>query len=103
MQILNEIQNLRSMAGEGSEVRGEREQKRLREACQQFEGLMLGILLKESLRDNLGGENEDSAAGLEQFRDFCVEQVATSVAESEASLGIADQLYEQLSGSGVSR
>lgn len=74
----------------------------LREACQQFEGLLLGILLKESLSDTLSEGGEDGSAGFGQFRDFCMEQVATSMAES-SSMGIADQLYEQLSMQGAGR
>ncbi len=78
------------------------ESRRLREACRQFEGLLLGIILKESLRDTFKDPEEDAGVGMEQFRDFCVEQVANSMAES-ASLGIADQLYEQFSQQGVSQ
>ena len=75
---------------------------RLRDAAQQFEGMLLGIMLKEALRDNLSGSDGDSAAGFDQFREFCVEQVAHSLSGS-ASMGIADQLYEQMSQQGSSK
>ena len=78
------------------------ENPRLREACQQFEGLLMGIMLKESLGATGGESGEDSASGFDQFRDFCVEQVASTLAES-SSMGISDQLYEQLIQQGVSR
>jgi Rod binding domain-containing protein len=77
------------------------EDPKLRHAATQFEGLLLGIMLKESLRENLY-EGEKESAGFDQFRDFCVEQVATTMAES-SSMGIADQLYEQLSVQGAGR
>lgn len=81
-----------------------KEDPHLREACEQFEGLLLGILLKESLATQPAaeGDEESGAGGFDQFREFCVEQVATSLAGS-ASMGIADQLYEQMSQQGVSR
>ena len=72
---------------------------RLKDACGQFEGMLLGILLKESLSGEGAGAGEDSAAGFDQFREFCAEQVATSLSET-ASMGIADQLYQQMSMEG---
>lgn len=83
-------------------VAGRGEDPRLREACQQFEGLLLGILLKESLRENLSEAAGDSASGFDQFKEFCVEQVASSLAET-SPIGIADQLYEQMLTPGVVR
>ena len=80
----------------------DRESAQLREACQQFEGFLLGILLKESMRETLSEGVGDSATGFDQFREFCLEQVADSMAES-SSLGIADQLYEQFTQFGVGR
>ncbi len=67
----------------------------LRAACQQFEGLLVGMILKESLRVSFSEPDEDTATGLDGFRDFCIEQVASSLAET-SSLGIADQLLEQV-------
>ena len=76
-----------------------KEALRMRDACEQFEGLLLGIMLKEALRQDSTDTAGDAAAGFDQFREFCVEQVATSVAKS-SSTGIADQLYEQMSQQG---
>lgn len=69
--------------------------RRLREASQQFEGMLLGIMMKEALRDTLTETSEGAGAGLNSFKEFCIEQVANSMAES-SSLGIADQLYADL-------
>ncbi|HAS83908.1 MAG TPA: hypothetical protein DCS43_14835 [Verrucomicrobia bacterium] len=65
----------------------------LRDACAQFEGLLLGMILKDGLSNPLGegGEGDDEGgSGMDGFRDFCIEQVATTLSTS-ASLGLADQ------------
>lgn len=99
---LNRIDHRDAIFPERSVSKAEKkEDLRLRDAAQQFEGLLLGIMLKESLRENLSEPEGDSAAGFDQFREFCVEQVASSLSES-ASMGIADQLYEQMSQQGIS-
>ena len=72
----------------------------LRHACQQFEGLLVGIMLKEALRQEPTDALDESATSFEPFREFCVEQVATSLSES-AALGIGDQLYEQMRPQGI--
>lgn len=74
----------------------------LREACEQFEGLLLGMVLKESFRDVFAGSKEAGLAGMDMFKDYCYEQVAATLAE-EGSLGIADQLVDQLENPPVRR
>lgn len=76
-----------------------KEEMRMREACEQFEGLLLGIMLKEAMSQEATDTAGDAAAGFDQFREFCMEQVATSISKS-SSTGIADQLYEQMSQQG---
>jgi Rod binding domain-containing protein len=71
------------------------ESRRLREACQKFEGMLLGIMMKEALRETLSEPVGDAAPGMDSFRDFCIEQVAHTMAET-SSLGISDQLYAEL-------
>ncbi len=97
---LNRIDHREPIAAERSWSQAEKkEDASLREAAQQFEGLLLGIMLKESLNTKGAEPEEDSAAGFDQFCEFCVEQVASSLSGS-ASMGIADQLYEQMSQQG---
>ena len=76
-------------AGQGSPVSME-------EACRQFEGLLMGMVLKDSLRDVF---SESSEGGMQVFKEHCVEQVAATLAET-GSLGIADALLEQFEGVG---
>ena len=98
---LNGIDQREPISSERSWSKAERqEDARLHEAAQQFEGLLLGIMLKESLGNNsVSAPDEDAATGFDQFREFCVEQVASSLSSS-ASMGIADQLYEQMKQQG---
>lgn len=73
---------------------------RLREACEKFEGMLLGIMMKEAMRrapDESGG---GAAGGMDSFREFCVEQVANTMAET-SSLGLADQLVADLGMGGA--
>lgn len=69
----------------------------LRRACEQFEGLLMGMILKESLRDIGLGTDSDAAGGMELLRDLCVEKMASSLAET-SPVGLADQLVEDLGG-----
>jgi Rod binding domain-containing protein len=99
------LNSLDPMAAAGLHARrspADMENRQLKEAAQQFEGMLIGIMLKEAMRENLSEKAGDSAAGFDQFRDFCLEQVSTSMAET-STLGIADQIYEQLSQSGARR
>jgi len=67
----------------------------LKEACKEFEGVLLGIILKDALKTQ--APDEDTATGEEIFREYAAEQTARDLGQKEA-LGIAQLLYEQLSG-----
>ena len=99
-----DIQSLDLLATRGysndAESVAHREELRLKEACQQFEGMLLGMVLKESMRDDGGMAGDEEAGGFGMFKEFCIEQVATSLSET-SSMGIADQLYEQMTRFGV--
>ncbi len=64
----------------------------MEEACRQFEGLLLGMVLKDSLKDVFSESSGNG--GMEVFKEHCVEQVAATLAET-GSLGIADSLLAQ--------
>jgi len=74
------------------------EDKRLREACKQFEGIFLGLLLK-SMRKTV---TKADLFGSDREEEFFREMLDTELCERAAgaqSLGIADMLYRQLSSS----
>jgi len=75
------------------------EEGELRAAAGKFEGMLLGMILKEALRETFGGSSGASSPGMEMMRDLCVEQFSASLAET-ASLGLADQLVRQWPASG---
>ena len=68
----------------------------LQTACRQFEGMLMGMIMKNCMGDMAGGTGEASPSGMDGFRDFCVEQVAMSLSEN-APLGVAEQLMAQTS------
>jgi Rod binding domain-containing protein len=69
----------------------------LEEACKQFEGLLLGMVLKDGLRDVFNDSSESGGGSMEGFKEYCIEQVATTLA-ADGSLGIADSLLAQFDG-----
>lgn len=90
------IQNdLKPAATEPADPEKLREDKLLREACGEVEGMFMTILLKEGLKPQLD-ENGEAAESMEMFKDFAVEQVAQQLGR-DGGMGIADMIYEQLS------
>lgn len=78
---------------------GAAEQCALREAGKQFEGLLLGMILKESLQSVFSDEEGETSSGMEMMRDVCVEQLAASLSET-SPIGLADQLVQQVNAGG---
>ena len=66
----------------------------LRDVCREFEGLMLGFVLKESFAGETG-DAEDAFPGKDVFMEFALEQTAREIGRSEAT-GLAAMLYQQL-------
>jgi Rod binding domain-containing protein len=66
----------------------------LRESCKEFEGVLLGIILKESMKT--GMLDEEASSNSDSIRDFAIEQTARALGQSEA-LGISRMLHEQMS------
>ncbi len=63
----------------------------MRDAAEQVEGLFLKILMKEGMKGMI-----DSAGHSGSAMSYALEQAAEDAGRS-GSLGIADQIYEQLS------
>lgn len=70
------------------------------EACRQFEGLLLGMILRQSLASSESGEEQPAGASL--MKEFASEQLAQSLSES-GGIGIADMLRLQLNNTGKSK
>lgn len=72
-----------------------RERFAMRQACREFEGILVGTVLKESMK--MSDDAEDTMPGGEVFREFVMESTASSIGRSE-QFGIARMLYKQLTG-----
>lgn len=67
----------------------------MEEACRQFEGIFLGMLWKDMMRQarGIGGHDEKRSFGV--LEDLSVEMAAESLAQGEG-VGLWKVLYEQL-------
>jgi Rod binding domain-containing protein len=65
-------------------------------ACRDFEGLLLGFILKQGLNQGLEDE-EDADGNAAMLTDFAAEQTARELGRA-GTIGISDMLYEQISG-----
>jgi len=74
-----------------------KEQRRLKEACKKFEGILLSQMLKNSMK-GLSDEKEKGTKG-NILCDVAVEMTGEALAESSSGIGIADMLYESLKDS----
>lgn len=70
---------------------------RLDEACGEFEGMLLGYILKQGFKPGLDDEEEEGSALL--LTDFAAEQTARELGRA-GTLGLADMLRGQLVGNG---
>ena len=77
---------------------GKAQDRTLRTACREFEGVMLGIILKDGLKTD--SSEEDAASGGDIFQEFATEQAARALGQTE-SFGLAKMMYDQLSGGKV--
>ena len=65
----------------------------LREACRQFEGLFIGIIMKQGMKS--GFDTEEECPGGDVFKDFAIEETARTLGQP-GLFGIADMLYAQI-------
>lgn len=75
----------------------DKEDKRLKDACKDFEAIFTGLMLK-SMRstvpeDSLYGTNNQK----EIFQSMFDQEVANNIAHSDKSLGLGDALYQKMS------
>jgi flagellar protein FlgJ len=67
---------------------------KLSEACEKFEGLLMGMILKDSLASSQFSDNEEPGSGL--MKEFASEQLAQSLSK-DGGIGLADMLYREMS------
>ena len=70
----------------------EKDDKELREACQEFEATFINMLFKE-MRKTVG--SSDSNFAMDTYQQLFDEEIANSAAKGNG-IGIADMMYNQL-------
>ena len=74
-----------------------KEDKKLKQACQDFEAVFMGFMLKGMRKTVQKSELFGSSREEEMFTDMMDDEVCKSASRSK-SIGIADLLYKQLAG-----
>ena len=71
----------------------EKDQKELREACEEFEATFINMLFKE-MRKTVG--TGDTSFALNTYQEMFDDEIASAVSKGKG-IGIADMMYNQLS------
>lgn len=66
----------------------------LLEVCQEFEAYFMEMMMKEMVK-TVGTEEESSNSMVDYFKDTAITDLAKKATEQE-SMGLAQQLYEQM-------
>lgn len=66
----------------------------LLEVCKEFEAYFMEMMMKEMVK-TIGTEDDSSNAMVDYFKDTAITDLAKKATEQE-SLGLAQQLYEQM-------
>lgn len=72
-----------------------KDQQKLKEACREFEGMLLGIMYKQMRATVFKSDLIPSDYGREIFEEMLDEEI-TKEASKGVNLGLADELYRQL-------
>ncbi len=67
---------------------------RLKEACKEFEGILLSMILKEGMKSAWRDESE-AGVGSENMRDFAMEQAARALGR-QGAFGLAESMLAQM-------
>ena len=73
-----------------------KDNQKLKQACQDFEAVFMGFMLK-GMRKTVSKSEIDSSKEEEMFTDMMDDEICKSASKT-SSIGIADMLYKQLSG-----
>lgn len=71
-----------------------RQNARLKEACREFEGMLLSIILKEGMRP-AWRDDDEQMTGAENLNEFAIEQTARALGQ-QGAFGIAEMMMAQL-------
>lgn len=91
MEQINDISNTGAI--QNDRTAGQPADETLKKACREFEGLLLGVILKQSLKPGLLNEKESD--NHDAYHEFAIEQAANALGQSEA-IGISKLLYKQV-------
>lgn len=72
------------------------EEKQLRKACQEFEGIFMNIMYKQMKATIIKSDLVPSSPGTEMFESMLDEELVNQATEHR-SYGLADMLYKSLS------
>ena len=70
------------------------QEAKLKDACQQFEGLFLSQILKE-MKKSIPKSEEESSKDKEMYEELMYDEIAKSMAAS-GGIGMANILYQQM-------
>ena len=79
-----------------SKVQNEKDDKKLREACQEMEAVYVNQLLRQMRATVPKSGLLEESAGSAIYREMLDEEYSKLIAKSPSSLGIAEMLYKQL-------
>lgn len=74
----------------------DKEDKKLEQACDDFEAVLLGYMLKTMRQTVPESSLFESSNQQEIFQSMFDQEIATNISRSEKSLGIGDALYNEL-------
>ncbi|HBA84120.1 MAG TPA: hypothetical protein DCZ95_08510 [Verrucomicrobia bacterium] len=89
------ISNISPTSDAAARTESARQDEQLKQACRDFEGLFISIIMKEGMKPGMEQSEDaptETGAGLQEL---AIEQVAYDLG-SKGTLGLADTLYQQM-------
>lgn len=71
------------------------EKAKLKQACQDFESVMMGIVYKKMHETSTGGDALDKGAANQTWRDMLADERVKSMSQA-GGIGLAESLYRDL-------
>lgn len=72
------------------------EKAKLKQACQDFESVMMGIVFKKMHESSTGSDALDKGAANQTWRDMLADERVKAMSQA-GGIGLADSLYRDLS------